>query len=46
MRHLIIEEPVSVAAIWSRRLSVFAIVVAGMGVALARLNPTDVIAGL
>ena len=36
MRRLILEEPYSRAAIWSRRLAVFALAVAGMAAALSR----------
>ena len=42
MRRLILEEPYSRAAIWSRRLAVFAAAVAAMGSALSRAG---VIAG-
>ncbi|MDB5650329.1 MAG: hypothetical protein JWL62_1849 [Hyphomicrobiales bacterium] len=46
MRRLIIEEPVSAAASWSRRLAVFALTVAAIGVGLARLHAIDAPAGL
>ena len=46
MRRVIIEEPTSVAAVWSRRLALFAIAVAGIGIVLARVSPNDVIAAL
>ncbi len=46
MRRLIIEEPASAAAVWSRRLAVFALAVAGVGAALARISPTDVLGAL
>ena len=42
MRRLIIEEPYSSAAIWSRRLAIFALVVGGMSVGLARSRLFDV----
>jgi uncharacterized protein (DUF1499 family) len=38
MRRLIIEEPYSQAAIWSRRLSLFALAVAAIAVLLSRLS--------
>jgi len=41
MRRLILEEPYSRAAIWSRRLAVFALVVAGMAAALSRAGAVD-----
>jgi uncharacterized protein (DUF1499 family) len=46
MRHVIIEEPYSEAALWSRRLAVFALVVAAIGLVLARtgLEPVAVFA--
>ncbi len=46
MRRLIIEEPNSAAALWSRRLAIFAFAVAAIGVGLARAAPNDVMAGL
>jgi uncharacterized protein (DUF1499 family) len=48
MRRLIIEEPFSKAALWSRRLALFALAVAGIGVLIARrgLDPTAVLAVL
>jgi uncharacterized protein (DUF1499 family) len=36
MRRLILEEPVSRAAVWSRRVGVFALAVAGIAIALSR----------
>jgi uncharacterized protein (DUF1499 family) len=36
MRHIIIEEPFSEAALWSRRLAVFAVLVAAIGTILTR----------
>jgi uncharacterized protein (DUF1499 family) len=46
MRHVIIEEPYSEAALWSRRLAVFALAVAGIGLLLTRtgLEPVAVFA--
>jgi uncharacterized protein (DUF1499 family) len=41
MRRLIIEEPYSVAAIWSRRVGVFALAVAGVAVLLSRMGGVD-----
>ena len=41
MRRLILEEPYSQAAIWSRRLGVFALAVAGMAAGLSRVNAVD-----
>ncbi len=38
MRHLIIEEPFSESAIWSRRLAIFATAVVATGLVLARLG--------
>jgi uncharacterized protein (DUF1499 family) len=46
MRHFIIEEPYSTAAIWCRRLALFAVVVAGIGIALARLGIVDPLSGV
>lgn len=46
MRRLIIEEPYSVAALWSRRLGGFALAVALMAVILARTRFVDTIAVL
>jgi len=46
MRRHLPEEPISVAAIWSRRLAVFAATVALFAVALARLRKLDPIAAL
>lgn len=46
MRRLIIEEPYAATAVWSRRLSLFALAVAGIGILLARggLDPASVYA--
>jgi hypothetical protein len=41
MRRLILEEPYSRAAIWSRRLAVFALAVAGMACALSRAGAVE-----
>ena len=41
MRRLILEEPYSRAAIWSRRLAVFALAVAGMGAVLSRAGAVE-----
>jgi uncharacterized protein (DUF1499 family) len=41
MRRLILEEPYSRAAIWSRRLAVFALAVAAMGAALSRAGAVE-----
>jgi uncharacterized protein (DUF1499 family) len=41
MRRHIPEEPVSIAAVWSRRLAVFAATVGLLAIALARLNVVD-----
>lgn len=46
MRRFMIEEPVSSAAIWCRRLALFAIVVAAIGVGLAKFGIVDPVAGL
>ncbi len=46
MRRLILEEPHSEAAVWSLRLAVFAIVLAGIGAALIRSAVVEVTAGL
>ncbi|GAC1337832.1 MAG: DUF1499 domain-containing protein [Beijerinckiaceae bacterium] len=46
MRRLIIEEPFSRAALWSRRLAVFALAVAAIAVILARSQAVDVTATL
>ncbi len=42
MRRLIIEEPYSAAAVWSRRLAIFAIVLGLMDIGLARANVVEV----
>jgi uncharacterized protein (DUF1499 family) len=46
MRHVIIEEPYSDAALWSRRLALFALAVGGIAIGLARagLEPVAVFA--
>ncbi|HLJ70663.1 MAG TPA: DUF1499 domain-containing protein [Roseiarcus sp.] len=41
MRRLIIEEPYSTAAIWSRRVGLFALAVAAVAVLLSRLGAVD-----
>jgi uncharacterized protein (DUF1499 family) len=41
MRRLIIEEPYSVAALWSRRVGVFALAVAGVAAGLSRVGAVD-----
>ena len=41
MRRLILEEPVSVAAVWSRRCAVMALPVAAFGLAFGRFGFTD-----
>ncbi len=41
MRRLIIEEPYSIAAIWSRRVGVFALAVAAVAVILSRVGAVD-----
>jgi len=46
MRRLILEEPWSAAALWSRRLSLFALTVGVISVALARSGLVDVMAVL
>lgn len=46
MRRFIIEEPYSTAAIWCRRLALFALAVAGIGAALAKLHVIDPLSGL
>ncbi len=46
MRRLIVEEPLSQAAVWSLRLSVFALAVAAVAVAVTRFQLVDVPAGL
>ena len=46
MRRLILEEPWSAAALWSRRLALFGLVVGAMSVALARSGLVDVTAVL
>ena len=46
MRQLILEEPLAQAASWSRRLVVFAMAVALIGVAMARASTTDISASV
>ena len=46
MRRLILEEPYSAAALWSRRLALFALAVAAISIALARSRIVDVSAVL
>ncbi len=46
MRRLILEEPVSAAAVWSRRLAVFAIALVVIAVGLVRLRAVDLAAGM
>jgi uncharacterized protein (DUF1499 family) len=46
MRRLIVEEPVSRAAVWSRRTALFALVTAGVAVASARFAGLDASAAL
>lgn len=46
MRRVIVEEPMSQAAVWSLRLSVFALAVAAVAVAVTRFQLVDVPAGL
>jgi uncharacterized protein (DUF1499 family) len=46
MRRLILQEPISRAALWSRRLTFFALLVAGMAVGLSRFGFADVTAAL
>lgn len=46
MRRLSVAEPVSRAAQWSRRLAVFALVVAGVAILLARVHAADPSAAL
>ncbi|MBV8473598.1 MAG: DUF1499 domain-containing protein [Hyphomicrobiales bacterium] len=41
MRRLIVEEPLSRAAVWSRRTAVFALATAGVSIALSRLGHAD-----
>lgn len=46
MRRLILEEPFSQAAVWSRRLGVFALLVAAIGALIIRSGIVEVVAGL
>ncbi len=41
MRRLIVAEPVARAAVWSRRLAIFACAIAAVAIALARLGAAD-----
>ena len=41
MRRLIIEEPLSQAAVWSRRTAVFALATAAVSIAIARFGGVD-----
>ena len=41
MRRLIIEEPISRAALWSRRTAVFALATAAVSIAIARFGGVD-----
>ena len=46
MRHIILEEPLSAAAVWSRRLAIFALAVAALAVILSRSQGIEPAAGL
>ena len=46
MRRLILEEPVSRAAVWSRRAAVFALATAGVAIALSRFGGVEPAAAL
>ena len=46
MRRLIVEQPVSKAAVWSLRLAVFALAATAVAIALARLNAVEPAAAL
>jgi uncharacterized protein (DUF1499 family) len=46
VRRLILEEPVSAAALWSRRLAVFSIALILIAVGLVRLRAVDLAAGM
>lgn len=46
MRHFVFEEPYSQSAIWSRRLAVFALILALIGVVIIRFNAIEVSAGI
>ena len=46
MRRVIVDEPMSQAAVWSLRLAVFALAVAAVAVAITRFQLVDVPAGL
>ncbi len=46
MREHILDEPYSQAAVWSRRLARFAVLVGAMGLAVIRFNATEIVAGL
>src|SRR5208282_5997015 len=41
MRRLIVEEPVSRAAVWSRRAAIFALATAGVAIGLSRLGGVE-----
>ncbi len=42
MRRLILEEPVSSAALWSRRLGIFGLALGGISIGLSRLGSLDI----
>lgn len=46
MRRLILEEPVSAAALWSRRLAVFAVALVAVAVGIVRLRAVELAAGM
>ncbi len=46
MRRLILEEPISRAAVWSRRTAVFALATAGVAIAMSRFGRADPAAAL
>lgn len=46
MRRIIVEEPISRAAVWSRRLALFALAVAAIAVAIARMSGVEPTAAL
>ncbi len=46
MRHIILDEPFSAAAVWSRRLATFALALAVISIALARTQIVDIGAAL
>ena len=41
MRRLIVAEPIARSAVWARRLSIFALAIAAVAVALSRLSTAD-----